>query len=116
MKYENVSLYRRLSHKYRGGWSYMDPEEHISEATLISREGKEIEDEDGYSHYSGSGTIILMNSVPFEIACDAIRDTFRVNNCRHEHDCCGCLAIGVGDVRAIDTDMYEFDLHGSRNY
>lgn len=115
-KYHEVDLFRRTSHRYRAGWSYLDSDDHVCGATIIEREGGEEDTEDGYTYYRGRATIILERSVPYSIACDAIRDSFRVNNCRHEHDCCGCLHIGVGDITVLDTDIYEFELHGSRNY
>lgn len=110
-----ISLYRRLGRKYRGGWAYLDGEEFVTDAIVLRREGEEIEDE-GYCYYRGSATILLADSVPYKIACEAIRDSFRVNNCTHEYDCCGCLSIGVDEITVLDTDFYEVSLSGSRNY
>ena len=36
----------------------------------------------------------------------SIKDTYKVDSCRHEHDCCGCTRQSVSHVKLLANDVY----------
>lgn len=48
MKLDTIHLYRFLTHKYRGGWSYLDQEEFVGTATILESHRDIIWDDSGY--------------------------------------------------------------------
>lgn len=81
-------LSKRLTHKYRDGWSYEDQWE------VIGTRGENFnsyifnDKEESFSHMFDVA-VFAEHGKESEIP-QALRDTFSNSNCRHEHDCCGC--------------------------
>jgi hypothetical protein len=115
MRLDTTHLYRRLSRKYRDGWSYLDGEEFVGTATTLDQHSETVWDE-GYESFKGSYTVIVSGDAPAAFVCEAIRDTFGGSSCTHDYDCCGCWSSHVYDVKLVEPGIFEFSRSGSRNY
>lgn len=86
---QEVHTYKRLTHSYRDGWSYMDNDEFLATVKLTPRkmveEGAGYDEGDTYLQY-----VRVPRNVKAAELAQALRDTMGGSNCRHEYDCCGC--------------------------
>lgn len=89
-----TSLWLRLSHKYRDGWSGEDSHRCLGEMRLTPRRlVKAQQDVDGGAVYVRTAT--LPKGLDAKTVMQALRDTLGGSSCRHEHDCCGCASTHV---------------------
>ena len=96
-----ITLYKRLTHKYADGWSYLDKSLYIGTARSL---GQKTMKEDGESKTVLA--LFLVNSkarVPN--VKEAFYDTLR-SGCRCEHDCCGHWQSSVSKVRHLGNGLY----------
>ena len=114
---QTVGLFKRLTRKYRDGWSYLDNSEYLCDAKVTPpRLVREPDD------YSDGGTYIMHATVPsgarprdIPSVLTALLDAFSGSNCQHEHDCCGC-ALRLAEVRRVARNRYVVKQHITFNY
>lgn len=58
---------------------------------------------------------IAPRHVPDELVAKSLEDYLSVSNCRHEHDCCGCLSTWA-EVKKVKRRTWSVKSHYSYNY
>lgn len=111
-----TSLFRRLTHKYRDGWSHEDQHEYLCGAKLTP--AKLVREPEGFDD---GGTYIMHATVPRGFSPrqaraieQALEDSLGGSSCRHEHDCCGCQIRRVNAKRRGSRFVVKMDV--SYNY
>ena len=96
------TLYKRITHKYRLGWSYEDEWAEMGEMKALPvKKDKQI--------------LIAPSKLAHLNLCSFIEQTLTQSHCRHEHDCCGCASYYARAVR-IARRKYLIDIHVSYNH
>lgn len=99
---EKIELERQTSRKYRPGWDYLNPSEHVGTARVLASKphGKPTDD----SKRTFSLLLVSSTDTPENIV-HAIHDTMQ-HSCRCEHDCCGHVRSYVSRVRRLKSGLY----------
>ena len=101
-----IHLYKRLTHKYQGGWSYLDDEVYLGTAKMLARRTLVDNGIDGQMHLT---RVIAPASLGHINLSDAIYSTLSFSRCQHEHDCCGCARV-TAHVRRLSRRHYSVKL------
>lgn len=106
-----INLYKRLSYKYRAGWSYLDEEVFIGTAKMLTPRKLEDNGIDGKLHITRVIAPAALGGIDLSTH---IATSLSYSHCRHEHDCCGCATVGA-DVRRLSRRQYSVKLFTSYN-
>jgi len=91
------TLQRRVTHKYRDGWSSMDEWDVLGTARVVRSYDERLAEDDE----DDAGTVLLVevklnDGDPAVANADTVRraleDTFAGSSCTHDWDCCGCVS------------------------
>jgi len=115
---ETGTLHIYTSRKYRV--ADMNPSVNVGDYKVIAY-GLEYPDDDENIEDRYSETFVLETNLngPFDPDEDfhqVLRDTFWINSCQHEYDCCGCRSRYVSDTRHIKDNIWYVEAHSARNY
>lgn len=113
MKKCDITLERRLTHKYRTGWDYLDDWQYIGGARILRAHkvprplyyGEDFED-----GYRRTFTVRVESGASRRDVVRALEDTFTFG-CQCEHDCCGHEFCRFVDVRHTKRKEYLVTQH-----
>lgn len=90
-------IYKRLTHRYRDGWSGLDESKYLASLRLTAP--KLIE---APVDFDQGGTFERVARLPAGLSrhqradlAQAVASTLGGSRCTHEHDCCGCARRSV---------------------
>jgi hypothetical protein len=89
----------RATSSYRDGWSHLDQWDSIRPFALKLTAGAYQDDDGEGDWWRFKHVARLPRDVPYDVAVKAIKDNMSGSNCRHSHDCCGCVASYVDVIR-----------------
>lgn len=109
-----IYLRKRMTHKYRDGWSGLDQWNHVGTVKeLAARRLEEPRD------FDDGGVVGITVRAPAALARTDLRDAlasyYSGSSCQHEHDCCGC-AFYRASVRRTGRRDYFIRVSIGYNY
>lgn len=109
--HDRIKLERQTSRRYRAGYDYLNPREHVGTARVLTHKPHGFARED--SKRSFALLLVTSKDTPDNIT-DAIHDTMR-HSCTCEHDCCGHVQSYVSRVRRLKSGLYAVIENHYRN-
>jgi hypothetical protein len=106
-----ITLFKRLTNKYRLGWDDLNTHQFLGVAKMLTPRLVEDHGIDGKMHMT---RIIVPAALGSADLSYAISSSLSYSHCRHEHDCCGCATVGA-DVRRLSRRQYSVKLFTSYN-
>jgi hypothetical protein len=113
------TIQKRLTHKYRDGYRYLDEYEDVARTEQLSCEMHR--DYDGADETTRA--IYTMRLLSVEEGYDNFEDYFDEyfggSHCTHDYDCCGCWHYHVTSVERISVGsetLFRVKVGGYRNY
>lgn len=111
---EAINIYKRLTHRYVGGWEHLDKHEFVGMLKLTpsvkTKPAGEIDEGPTYVQFCR-----VPASIAIEDAVRALIDTRSSHGCDCEHDCCGCASYYV-DVAVQKRRTLRVTTSVSYNY
>lgn len=111
---ETVTLYNRVTDRYRDGWYHLDDWEPVAQVKMTAprlvREGNDYDDGGTYVRYFRRPAGIDQRKI-----YAAVRDTLSGSHCRHEYDCCGCVFTSVRSS-AVNHRTVRVEITVNRNF
>lgn len=90
---ELISVNKRLTRKYRDGFSHEDRWEHLGVLKVtparVVQEGNRYDEGDTYVRFARISNI---SREGFKLLKRGLMDTLNTSGCTHDWDCCGCAS------------------------
>lgn len=111
-------LQKKLTHKYRDGWDYLDEWEGLGRYEHVMYGGvKEVNDlEQSQSQEMLIRVTDIEPTVTEDDIVRALKNTFTFSHCQHDYDCCGCRSYYAQKVLPLSKGYYLINQTSSRNY
>ena len=111
---DNVAIYQRKTTKYRDGWSGNDQWDYLTTLKLTPAKCIRVA-----ADYDDGGAYVSYARIPIRVnkmnLLQSVEQTMSGSNCRHEHDCCGCIT-RYTEARMIKPRIMKITTNISYNY
>lgn len=118
---DTFSLQIRETYRYNAGWEHLDRHKYLGECRAVAAT-KERGNNEYWKNTVAVAVFQECEATREEIET-ALMDTLSGSNCRHEHDCCGCVSRNTYKIRKMRDitvdgrggELYAVRISCSRN-